>query len=95
MLQRRPAERPSRVLQPLSQGHEASAAEHDMAVLPAGKGQTEVIKPVIERHAGDADAEIAHRGEIGQPPPTGRLLLPEDDIPIAAVERPPAPDAPF
>jgi hypothetical protein len=64
-----------------------------MAVFRAGKGQTEMIKPVIEWHAGNVDAEIAHRGEIGQPQPAGRMLLSEDDITIGAVERPPAPDA--
>ena len=66
MLQRRAAERPQRVLQPLGQRHEALAAEHDMGVFPAREGQPEVIEPVIERHAGDADAAIAHVGEIGQ-----------------------------
>ena len=59
MLQRRAAERPQGVLQALGQRHEALAAEHDMGMLPAGEGQAEVIEPVIERRAGDADAEIA------------------------------------
>ena len=59
MLQRGAAERPQRVLQPLGQRHEALAAEHDMGVLPAREGQAEVVEPMIERRAGDADAAIA------------------------------------
>jgi hypothetical protein len=39
-----------------------------------------VIEPVIERHAGDTDAVIAHLGEIGQAQPTRRVLLPGDDV---------------
>jgi len=42
----------------LGQGHEALAAEHDLGVLPAREGQAEVIQPMIERCAGDADALI-------------------------------------
>src|ERR1700740_3477513 len=91
MLRWRATKRPQRVLQSLGQRHKALAAEHDMAVFPAREGQSKVIEAVIERHAGDADAKIAHIGEIGQPQPPGRMLLPEDDIPIGAVERPPAP----
>jgi len=40
-----------------------------MGVVPADKGQTEVIEPVVERHTGDADAVVAHVGKIGQPEP--------------------------
>ena len=43
MLQWRAAERPQRILQPLSKRHEALAAKHDMAVLPAREGQPEVV----------------------------------------------------
>src|SRR5580704_8526843 len=39
MLQRGAAERPQRILQPLSQCHKALTAEHDMSVLPAREGQ--------------------------------------------------------
>src|SRR4051812_29043338 len=67
MLQRGPAERPQRILQTLRQRHEALTAEHDMSMLPARERQPEVIEPVFERHTGDADAVIAHVGEIGQP----------------------------
>ena len=85
MLQRRAAERPQRVLQPFGQRHEALAAEHDMGVFPAREGQPEVIEPMIERCAGDADAATAHVGEIGQPEPARRVLLPEDDVLLGAV----------
>ncbi len=51
-----------------------------MAVFPAREGQAEMIKPMIERHAGDTDREIAHIGEIGQPQPARRMLLPKDNL---------------
>src|SRR6266853_1683710 len=95
MLQRGPAERPQRILQALGQCHEALTAEHDMGVLPAREGQSEMVKPVFERYTGDADAVIAHIGEIGQPQPTRRMLLPEDDVLFGPVQRPPAADAPL
>src|ERR1700731_1483790 len=66
-----------------------------MSMFPAREGQAEVIEPVIERHTGDADAVIAHLGEIGQPQLTRRVLLTEDDVPLGPVERPPAADAPL
>ena len=54
-----------------------------------------MIKPVIKRHAGDADAATAHVGKIGQAKPTWRVLLPEDDVLLGAVQRPPGADAPL
>src|SRR2546423_5164823 len=93
MLQRGAAERPRRVLQPLGQCHKAFAAEHNMGVLPAREGQAEVMEPGFERHTGDADAAIAHVGEIGQPQPARRMLLPEDDVLLGPVQRPPGADA--
>src|SRR5262245_26673695 len=95
MLQRRPAERPQRVLQTLREGHNALTAEHDMSMLPAREGQAEVIEPVIEQHAGDANAVFAHLGEIRQAQPARRWLLPEDDVALGPIERPPAADAPL
>ena len=50
---------------------------------------------MIERHAGDADAVIAHLGEIGQAQPTQRGLLPEDDVALGPIERSPVADAPL
>src|ERR1700674_5263048 len=66
-----------------------------MGVLPAREGQAKVVEPVIERRASDADATIAHGGEIGQPQPTRRMLLPKDDVLLGPVQRPPGADAPF
>src|SRR5207248_7042097 len=66
-----------------------------MGMLPAREGQAEVIEPVIERHTGDADAVIAHLGEIGQSQLTRRVLLSKDNVPLGPVERPPGADAPL
>src|SRR5438874_10319499 len=66
-----------------------------MSMLPAREGQAEVIEPVIERYTGDADAVIGHVGEIGQPQPTRQVFLPEDDVPLGPVERPPGADTPL
>src|SRR5947207_1621271 len=66
-----------------------------MSMLPAREGQAEVIEPVIQRHTGDADAVIAHVGEIGKPQPARRMLLPKDDVLLGAVQRPPGTDAPL
>src|SRR5713226_9931157 len=56
MLQRGAAERPQRILQALGQRHEALAAQHDMSMLPAREGQSEMVEPVIQRRTGDANA---------------------------------------
>ena len=45
--------------------------------------------------AGDADAVIAHVGEIGKPHPARRVLLPEDDVLLGPVQCPPGTDAPL
>jgi hypothetical protein len=96
MLQRRPAERPQRVLQTFREGHEALTAEHDMSMLPARERQAEVIEPVIQRRSGDADAVIGHISEIGPPQPTRRILLPKKNpVALGPVERPPPTDAPL
>lgn len=50
------AERPQCILQSLCQGHEAFAAEDDMAMLETGKDQAEVIEAMLERFAGDRHA---------------------------------------
>lgn len=54
-----------------------------------------MVQPVIEQRAGDADAAIAHVGEVGQPEPARRMFLPEDDVLLGPVQRPPGADAPF
>src|SRR5712692_11228592 len=50
---------------------------------------------MIARRAGDADAAIAHVGEIGQPEPAPRIFLPEDDVLLGTVQRPPGADTPL
>jgi hypothetical protein len=54
-----------------------------------------MVEPVIEWRAGDADAAIAHVGKVGQPEPARRMLLPEDDVLLGPVQRPPGADAPL
>src|SRR5258705_1626254 len=85
MLQGSAAERPQRILQALGQCHEALTAEHDMSMLPAREGPSQIVEPVIQLRTGDADAVIAHIGEIGQPQPTRWMLLPEDDVLLGPV----------
>ena len=64
-----------------------------MGVFEAGPDQAEMIEPMVERHVGDGDAEVAHVGEIGQSQPAGLMDLAEDDVPVGTVDRPPGPDA--
>src|SRR5262245_10285332 len=89
------AERPQRVLQTLRERNEALPAEDDVSVLPAAIGQAEVIEQVVERFTGDADAEVTHAGEVGQPQPARHLLLTEDHVLLRAVVRLPHADAPL
>ena len=95
VLARRAAEGPQGVLQPLGEGDIALAAEHDMGMLEARIGEPEVIEPVIEGLAGDGDGQIGHVGEVGQAHPAGLVHLPEDDLLLGAMERPPGSDAPL
>jgi hypothetical protein len=92
VLARRAAERPERVLQALGQRHMALTAEHDMGVLETRAGQPEVVQPVLERLAGDGDAEVAHVGEVRQAEPAGLVQLAEEHLLLRAVQRPPAAD---
>ena len=92
VLVRRSAEQPQGVLQPLGQGDEALAAEDHVRVLEAGIGEAEVVEPVIERDAGDRDAEIGHVGEVGQPGAAGLVRLAEDDVLLLAVHGAPGAD---
>src|SRR3974377_2420310 len=89
------AQGPERILQSLGQRDEAFAAEHDMSVFKAGKGQPEVIEPVVQWLTGDGDAEIAHVGEVGLSHPARRMLLTEDPLPVRAIYRAPGPNAPL
>jgi hypothetical protein len=64
-------------------------------VLEAGEGKPEMVQPMCERRADDADAEIAHVGEIGESKPAGRVFLAEDHLLVRPLDRPPGPDAPL
>ena len=95
MLRRRAAETPQRVLQTARQGHEAFAAEHHLGVRPAGEGKAEMIQPVRERLAGDADAERGGIGEVRQALGARRMVLAKDHLPLRPVQRLPGADAPL
>jgi hypothetical protein len=95
VLQRRAAERPEGILQPLGEGGEALAAEHHAGVLPAGEGEAEMVEPVFEQLAGDADAERGGLGEVGQPLPPRRMVLAEDHLARRAGDRLPVADPPL
>ena len=95
MLLRRAAERPQGVLQAFGERDEALAAEHDMGGFEARERQAEVIEPVIERNAGDANAEIAHVAKVREPHAARRMLLPEDHLLLGTMEGAPVPDAPL
>ena len=71
------------------------AAKNDIVEFPARESQTKIIEAMIELNAGNSDAEITDRGEIGLFQPTPGILLREEDIAVAAVERPPAANAPL
>ena len=58
-----PSQLPQGVLQPVAQALPA-LREADRAGLPVGVGRHEVIDQVVERLAGDGDAESGHVGEI-------------------------------
>src|SRR4051794_46362 len=78
------AELPQRFLQPLGQRREALATADRLDVLPAAIGQPEMVEQMAERLAGDPDPETAAIGDIRQGLPTGRMLLPEDQLALGA-----------
>src|SRR5215813_431041 len=92
VLGRHAAERPECVLQADGECGEAFAAEYGLGMLPGRVGQGEMIQPVVEWLAGDADAEIAHVGEVGEPLLSGDVVLAEDDLTVSAVLGPPGAD---
>jgi hypothetical protein len=85
VLGRHAAEGPKRVLQTDGERGEAFAAEHRLGMFPTGVGQGEVVEPVIEPLAGDADPSVAHVGEVRQSLLSGDVVLPEDHLPVGAV----------
>src|ERR1700746_829090 len=62
-------------------------------MLPAGERQPEVVKPMLERLAGDGNAKITHVGKVGQAEPARYLLLSEDHVLVRPVQCFPLPNA--
>src|SRR3954469_12885535 len=90
VLLRHAAERPERVLQPLGERDIALPAQHHMGMLEARVGQPEVVEPVIESLAGDADSELTHVGEVRKPQPPGLVPRAKNTPLLGAVQASPA-----
>src|SRR5215470_5687288 len=86
---------PQRILQPLGERDEALAAKDNMSMLETRECQPKVKEPMRQCDAGNRDAERARVGEVGQTKTARRVLLPEDDIPFWASQRPPTSHAPL
>ncbi|MET4518387.1 hypothetical protein ABIB81_007740 [Bradyrhizobium sp. I1.7.5] len=95
MLPRRPTERPEGILQAFGQGNEALAAKHDVSVLEAAIGQTEVIETMIQRCARDRNTQLAHVCEVGEAELARLMDLAEDYLLLLAMDRPPGTDTTF
>jgi len=89
VLARHAAEAEERVLEVLGECREALATEDDADVLPAAVGQDEVVEAVVERRAGDGDAELAGVGEVRERHAAGLGALAEDDVLGRALQRAP------
>jgi hypothetical protein len=64
-------------------------------VSPAAEGQPELVDQVREGFAGDRYRKAAGVGEVGQPLPTWRMILTEDQFTLGAFGRPPVRNAPL
>src|SRR4029450_551475 len=95
VLERYAAESPHGVLQALGQRHEGLAAEHDVGMCEAREGEAEVVEPMLQHDAGDADAELTHLGEVGEAEAAGLMLLPEDHILLRSRQSSPRPHPSF
>jgi len=95
MLERHATEREERVLQANRQCGETLSAEHRFGMLPGRIGQHEVIQPMVQRLAGNADAGIGHVGEIRQRLLSGNMVLTEDHLAIGTVLRAPGTNPAF
>ncbi len=93
VFERRPAEAPQGVLQPLGQGGETLPTQHDVCVGEAGIGQAEVVQKVFEPRAGNPHPQTAGIGEVRQPELTRRMGLAEHDLLRRTVHRAPLANA--
>ena len=92
MLDRHAAERPKGVLQADGKRRETLAAQHRLSMLPGRVRQHEMIQPMVQCLAGDADAGVSHVGEIRQRLLSGHVVLTEDHLAIGAVFGAPGPN---
>jgi hypothetical protein len=74
-----PSQFPQGVLQPFAEALEA-LGEADRAGLPVGVGEHEVVDQVVERFAGDGDAEFGHVSEVTLGEPPGLVALREEHL---------------
>jgi hypothetical protein len=88
VLTRDPSQFPRRVLQPLARALPA-LREADRAGLPVGVGRHEVIDQVVERHAGDRDAQLGHVREVRGTEAAGLMVLREEHLLGRPLEGPP------
>lgn len=58
-------------------------------MFPTAAGETEMEEAVAEALAADGDAQIVTDGEVRQPLSADRVMLREDDLLLAPVQRPP------
>jgi hypothetical protein len=70
---------PEGVLQAFAQALK-TFAEADRAGFPVRVGEHEVIDQMIERFAGDGDAEFGHVGEVGRGESARLMVLSEEDL---------------
>jgi hypothetical protein len=85
---------PQGVLQPFGEALEA-LGETDRADLPVGVGEHEMIDQVIERFAGDGDAEFGHVREVRLGEPSRFMGLSEEHLLGRPCEGPPLFDPPL
>jgi UDP-N-acetylglucosamine diphosphorylase / glucose-1-phosphate thymidylyltransferase / UDP-N-acetylgalactosamine diphosphorylase / glucosamine-1-phosphate N-acetyltransferase / galactosamine-1-phosphate N-acetyltransferase len=83
-----PSRFPKRVLQPVAQALPA-LREADGAGLPVGVGQHEVVDQVLERVAGDGDAQFGHVREVRGTEPPRLVVLCEEHLLGRPFEGPP------
>jgi hypothetical protein len=89
-----PSQFPQGVLQPFAEALKA-LGEADRAGLPVGIRQDEVVDQMVERLAGDGDAEIGHVGEVTLGEPARLVGLCEEHLPGRSFEGTPSLDPPL